>query len=73
MELRQSYPPNNIAAYRRAKIACHFERSKPTPFLAFTSCERVGLRREKSLFDRSYFWRLLSRLVIHAFLIVDAL
>jgi hypothetical protein len=30
--------------------ARHFERSRPTPFLHVRSRERVGLRREKSLF-----------------------
>jgi hypothetical protein len=31
----------------------HFERSRPTFSFPFASCEWVGLRREKSLFDRS--------------------
>jgi hypothetical protein len=31
----------------------HFERSKPTFSSPFASCEWVGLRREKSLFDQA--------------------
>ena len=34
-------------------ITCHSERSEPTPFLHVRSCERVGSRREESLFDSS--------------------
>jgi len=37
--------------------ARHFERSSPTPFPRFRSCESVGLRREKSLCLLS-LWRM---------------
>jgi len=63
--------PNNLAALnsrhravRHFTAVRHFERSSPTFYLRFRSCESVGLRREKTLCFLS-LWRLPLILLLH--------